>query len=259
MITALIPTYNCERTIRDCLESVKWVDRIFVVDSFSTDQTLDICREYTDWIVQHEYVNSATQKNWAMPQVQTEWVLQIDSDEIVEPALADEIKQVLNQPDPPTPSGVPVDGYRMPRKNLIWGRWVRSCGTYPDWQLRLFNAKQGRWTDREVHAHVIWLSNIKTLENHLIHYDCTDVSVELMQFARQVVVWESNELVKKGRRWRWIDVTLRPVAIFLLLYLRRGGYRDGFRGFYLSVYRAFYSFMTYARLYESEVERGLRR
>ena len=258
-LTVLLPTFNCTSTIRDCLESIKWVGRIFVVDSFSTDETLDICREYTDWIVQHEYVNSATQKNWAIPQVQTEWVLQVDSDEVVEPTLADEIVQVLGQPGSSVSSEVPVDGYRMPRKNLVWGQWVRSCGTYPDWQLRLFKARYGRWTDRQVHAHVTGLSNVQNLQNHLIHYDCTDLSSELMQFARQVIVWESNELVKKDRYWRWIDVTLRPLAIFLLLYLRRGGYRDGFRGFYLSVYRAFYSFMTYARLYELEIRRGLRR
>ncbi len=73
------------------------------------------------------------------------------------------------------------------------------------------------------------------------------------------MVWESNELIKSDRHWRWLDVTLRPAAIFLLLYIYRGGFRDGFRGFFLSVYRAFYSFMTYARLYESEVQRGLRR
>lgn len=253
MITALIPTYNCEHTIRDCLESVKWVDHIFVVDSFSNDQTLDICRNYTDWIVQHEYINSATQKNWAMSQIQTEWVLQIDSDEVVEPALVDEIKKVLNQ------SNILIDGYRIPRKNLLWGQWVRSCNTYPDWQLRLFKAQLGRWTNREVHAHVTGLNHIESLSNHLIHNDLTDLSAELLQFARQVVVWESNELVKKDHHWRWIDVSIRPAAIFLLLYVGQGGYRDGFRGFYLSVYRAFYSFMIYTRLYELEIHQGLRR
>ena len=253
MITALVPTFNCESTIRSSLESMKWVDHIFVVDSFSTDNTLAICSEYTEWIIQHEYVNSATQKNWALPQIKTEWVLQIDSDEVIEPALADEIRSTLNQSD------LLTDGYWIPRKNLIWGQWVRSCGIYPDWQLRLFKTQRGRWSDREVHAHVIGLSNVKTLKNHLIHYDYVDIAEELVQFGGQVVVWESNELVKKNRHWRWVDVTLRPLALFLLLYVGRGGYRDGFRGFFLSVYRAFYSFMTYARLYELEVHSGLRK
>jgi glycosyltransferase involved in cell wall biosynthesis len=250
-ITALIPTYNCEGTIRECLESIKWVDRIFVVDSFSTDKTLDICREYTDWIVQHEYINSAAQKNWAMEQIQTEWTLQIDSDERLEPDAITEIRDKLARLEQP-------DGYRVRIKNLVWGKWTKCCGLYPCAQVRLFRTALGRWTKREVHAYLDGLNSIEDLENHILHYDLMDMSAELQQFSRQVVIWESNELVKKGRRWRWIDVTLRPIAIFIILYFREGGYREGFRGFYLSIYRAFYSFMTYARLYEQEVYRGVR-
>lgn len=248
MITALVPTFNCEQTVRECLESVKWADRIFVVDSFSQDATLDICREYTDWIVQHEYVNSATQKNWALDQIESEWVLQVDSDEVFEPALSLELQQSLRSVEQET------DAFRMRRKNLVWGKWVRSCGYYPDWQYRVFRAHKGRWSKREVHAQVIGLENIVSLENHIIHNDFTDLSAELTQFASQVVNWEASELQKRNKHWRWIDVTMRPAAIFLVLYLRHGGYRDGFRGFFLSAYRAFYSFMTYTRLYELEAK-----
>lgn len=252
MITVLLPTFNCASTVRETLESVKWADKIFVVDSFSTDKTLEICREYTDWIVQHEYVNSATQKNWAMDQIETEWTLQIDSDESLEPGLKEEIIQKLARPQQP-------DGYEVRVKCLVWHRWVKSCGLYPSTQMRLFKTKLGRWSKREVHARVQGLNTIELLDHHLLHRDLEDLSAELQQFSRQVVVWESNELIKKGKRWRWIDVTLRPTAIFLVYYFRRNGYRDGFRGFYLSVYRAFYSFMTYARLFETEVSRGLRK
>jgi len=251
MITALVPTFNCDMTVRDCLESVKWVDRIFVVDSFSTDRTLEICREYTGWIVQHEYINSAAQKNWALGQIDTEWTLQIDSDERLEPSLKDEILNVLKVAEG-------VDGYRVKIKNLVWGKWVRGCNLYPCWVVRLFRTKKGRWSEREVHARLQGLQTVRDLQHHIVHSDLRDLREELQQFARQVVVWESNELVKSGRRWHWWDVTMRPLAIFLILYFRLGGFREGFRGFYLAVYRAFYSFMTYARLYEIETYRGLR-
>jgi glycosyltransferase involved in cell wall biosynthesis len=251
MITALVPTFNCQNTIRACLESVKWTDRILIVDSFSTDRTLEICREYTGWILQHEYVNSAAQKNWAMEKIDTEWTLQLDSDEQVEPALKDEIREVLVAPSD-------ANGFRIRIKNLVWGKWVRSCNLYPCAQVRLFRTAKGRWSKREVHARLQGVEKIGDLQHHIIHADLEDISTELQQFSRQVVVWESNELIKRGRRWHWWDVTLRPAAIFLVLYLKQGGYRDGFRGFYLSVYRAVYGFMTYARLYESEVRRGLR-
>jgi len=245
MITAFIPTYNCEKTIRDSLESVKWADRIYIVDSFSTDSTLDICREYTDQIVQHEYIYSARQKNWAMEHIDTEWTLHLDSDEQIEPALRDEILLAMTNVSLP-------DGFQIRLKNYVWGKWVRCCGLYPCAQVRLFRTKKGRWSNREVHAHLQGLDSIVELQNHIIHQDITDLSAELQQFSRQVVVWESNELIKHNRKWHWWDVTLRPIAIFFIYFFRYNGYQEGFRGFYLSVYRAFYSFMTYARLYEYE-------
>ena len=245
MITAFIPTYNCEKTIRACLESVKWVDQILIVDSFSTDHTLEICREYTDRIVQHEYIYSAKQKNWSIDHITTEWTLHLDSDEEIEPALRDEIRLLLSKDNLP-------DGFQIRLKNYVWGKWVKCCDLYPCSQIRLFRTSKGRWADREVHARLQGINTIIELENHIIHHDITDISAELQQFSRQVVIWEANELKKENKRWRWWDVTLRPLAIFFVYYFLRKGFRDGFRGFYLSVYRAFYSFMTYARLYEIE-------
>jgi glycosyltransferase involved in cell wall biosynthesis len=225
---------------------VQWADKIFVVDSFSTDHTLEICKKYTDWIVQHEYIYSSKQKNWAVAQITTDWVLHIDSDEELEPALIEEIQNVLKNNDQP-------DAYLIPFHHLIWGKWVKHCNMYPGYQPRLFKTKLGRWTDREVHAKQYGFNTFLKLKNHIIHHDMDDVSSELQQFSKQVVVWESNELVKKNKKWTWIDVTLRPLAIFFLYYFHYQGYKEGFRGFYLSVFKSFYGFMTYARLYEHEV------
>ena len=222
------------------------IAEVVVVDSFSSDRTVDICRKYTDRIYQHEYINSAMQKNWALQHVSTEWVLQVDSDEQVEPQLCDEIRNRLSQSEQP-------DGYRVRIKNFIWGKWVRCCGMYPCAQVRLFKTAKGNWSDREVHAHLEGVNHIYDLQHHIIHADVDDLSAELEQFGRRVVLWESNELIKQGRQWHWWDVTLRPAAIWFLYYFLRGGYREGFRGLFLSVYRAFYSFMTYSRLYEKQV------
>lgn len=252
MITALVPTYNACRTVRRCLESLKWVDKIYVVDSFSTDGTLDICREYTQWVDQHEYINSASQKNWAMSHIETEWVLQIDSDEELAPELADEIKAALAQADSP------ADGYLIPRRNLVWGEWIRKAGFYPDFQLRLFRSRSGRWVDREVHSRIVGPKSIRTLRNHLIHHDVFDLSLELTQFSSQIIKWEMSELVKQKHSCHWYDVVLRPAAIFILLYVLRGGFLQGFRGFFASAFRAYYSFFVYARLFESEIRRGIR-
>src|SRR5690242_9845764 len=98
-LSVLLPTYNEEAVLTDCLESIKWADEILVVDSYSTDKTLDIVRSYGARIIQHEYVNSAKQKNWAIPQCSYEWVLQIDADERVDAELECEIRKVLADPN----------------------------------------------------------------------------------------------------------------------------------------------------------------
>src|SRR6476620_11353381 len=118
-ISVLLPTYNSATIIRDTLESIKWADEILVVDSFSTDGTLDICREYGARIIQHEYVNSAAQKNWALPQCRHEWVLQIDSDETLSDELCEEIAAAV------AAAGPEVHAFRMPRRNFMLGRWLR--------------------------------------------------------------------------------------------------------------------------------------
>jgi len=249
-ITALVPTFNREEHIRGCLESVKWVDEILVVDSYSTDKTLEICREHTSLIYQHEYVNSAAQKNWALDRVKTDWVLQVDTDERIEPELREEILAVL-------PHSESVDGYRVCIKNLLWNKRVRH-GSQGGLQVRIFRTDKGRWSDRAVHARVEGLSQVSDLSAGLLHYAIDDLNEELQQFVNQVLSWEFQELLKRQKKWHWWDVSLRPIALFLLAYVRNGGFRDGFPGFYLAVYKAFYSFMIYTKLYEYEVRQGLR-
>jgi glycosyltransferase involved in cell wall biosynthesis len=124
-VTAIVPTFNNEAIIRRCLESVKWADEILIVDSFSTDRTLEICKEYTNRAIQHEYVNSALQKNWAIPQATHDWIFLLDTDEYLEEGLLEEILEALENPEPG------IEGYVFPRKNIYYGQWVRTCGIYP--------------------------------------------------------------------------------------------------------------------------------
>src|SRR6185295_16160861 len=122
-ISILLPTFNNANLVRETLESVKWADEILVVDSFSTDGTVEICREHGARVLQHEYVNSARQKNWAAPQCRHDWVLQIDTDETLEAGSREEIEAALQ-------SSETVDAFRLPRKNHVLGRWMRHAGIY---------------------------------------------------------------------------------------------------------------------------------
>ena len=242
-ITAIIPTFNNVKIIRRCLESVKWADEILVVDSYSTDKTLDICKEYGARIIQHEYINSAIQKNWAIPQATHEWILLLDSDEELEQGFAEEILNELKS----APNN--IDGYRCARKNLIYGKWVKTCGYYPDYQERLFR-KKCRYIEREVHARVnIALERRGHLNHDIIHHDMPDLQKYWAKFPRYMK-YELDQLIKEGRRFRLREITLRPLYMFCWSYFYKQGFRDGIRGFLLSVLRAYYNFIMYMKLWE---------
>lgn len=244
-VTAIVPTFNNQKIIRRCLENVNWADEILIVDSFSTDKTLDICREYTDRIIQHEYINSALQKNWAIPQAKYEWIFLLDTDEYLEGGLVDEIIEALKNPRPG------IEGYYFRRKNLIYDQWVKTCGLYPDSLVRLFKKKY-KYQTREVHAHIeIPKERTKTFAHHIIHEDFNDIHSYLIKFARYMK-YECDEYWKQERRFSWTDITLRPIYMFLWSYIFKKGYKDGIRGFMLSVIKAYYNFMIFMKLWERE-------
>jgi len=244
-ISVLLPTFNEAEKIVACLETIQWADEILAVDSYSQDATLEIVSRYGARVIQHEYINSAKQKNWAIPQCAHEWVLQIDADERLEPALQAEIQQILR--DPPKD----VDGYRMPFKHHVLGKWVRSMGLYPEYHLRLFRRDVGRFQEREVDAHVVVPGKVITLNHHFLHFGVESISQRLRPLDRYTR-YEADERAKQGCRFRWIDLLGRPVAAFFLYFIWKQGFRDGFRGLFLSALKADFLFWTYAKLWEKE-------
>ena len=244
-ISVLLPTFNCAKTVRATLESVKWADEILVADSYSTDATLDICREYGARVIQHEYSNSARQKNWALPQCRHDWVLQIDSDEVLTEELREEIEKAA------ATAGPEVHAFRMPRRNHMLGRWVRFGGTYPDYQVRLLRRDCGRWREREVHAHIEVPGQVATLKSDLLHYDIPAIAKPLGNLDRYTR-YEADELKKHGRSFRWHHLLLRPLGAFLYRYLWLQGFRDGWRGLIICGYWGAYVFFTRAKLWELE-------
>lgn len=248
LISILLPTFNSAATVRETLESVKWADEILIVDSFSTDRTLEIGREYGARIIQHEYLNSARQKNWAAPQCKHEWVLQIDTDETLEEGSREEIEAALQ-------SGETVDAFRLPRKNHVLGRWMRHAGIYPDYQTRLFRRDQGRWIEREVHAHVVVPGEVGNLKRHIMHFGMPNLSKQLRNLDRYTR-YEADELRKQGIRFGWSRVILRPWLVFLHRYFWLRGFLEGWRGLILCGYFGIYDFLSQAKLWELE-EMGL--
>jgi glycosyltransferase involved in cell wall biosynthesis len=242
-LTVLLPTYNNEQAIRDCLESVKWADEILVVDSFSTDQTLALCREYGARIIQHEYIQSAKQKNWAIPQCAHEWVLQIDTDERLEPGAKAEIQNAIVQAD------ASVHAFRIPRKNHVLGPWLTVANLYPDHQTRLFRRDLGRFEDKQVHAHVLVPGRVETLQHHILHYGMPSISKQLRNIDRYTR-YQADELRKRDKRFHWYHLLLRPFAVFAYYYFWKRGFTAGYRGLLIAANNTAFDFYAHAKLWE---------
>jgi glycosyltransferase involved in cell wall biosynthesis len=252
-VTVLIPAFNNAALMPGLLEDVKWADQILVADSFSTDATLEIAKSYGADIIQHEYINSAKQKNWAIPQSKHDWILLIDTDERLTPELQAEIQAILA-------AGIPgdVDAYRVARQTMFLGQWMKSMNLWPDYQTRLFRKTVGRYEDKEVHADVDVPGKLLTFKHSLIHNATLSLSKQINLLDRYSR-YQADELEKRGRRFKWRNLLLRPPAAFVYLYLFKGGIREGFRGLFIAFHTAVYVFFTQAKLWEKEWKAGLRR
>ncbi|MBN1552547.1 glycosyltransferase family 2 protein [bacterium] len=241
-ISILVPSYNEERHIRPCLEGLLWGDELVVVDSFSTDMTPAIAREYAHRVIQHEYINSAAQKNWALPQLTYDWVLIVDCDERITPELRDEIQAILENPDR-------LDGYYIYRKNHFIDQPVNYCGWQTDRCLRLFRKSLGKYEDKEVHAEVILNGNVGHLKKRMLHYTFDSFEQYMKKFDR----YTSLAAVDRSRRTqtvRWYHLTLRPAFRFFKQYILKRGFLDGKTGLIICILAAFSVFLKYAKLWE---------
>jgi len=242
-LSVLIPSFNSEKTIGSTLESVRWADEILLCDSYSTDKTVQIAKEYGARIIQHEYINSARQKNWAIPQCQYEWVLIVDTDEIVEEGLKEETRSRLKEDE------IAFDAFRIPRKNFLYGKWIRHADLYPDYQIRLFRKGKARYHEREVHAHVVVTGKVGTFEQHLRHNGFKDLSTWLIKVERYTR-YERDECLKQNKPFQIVRHLVGAPLIFCNTFFLKLGFLDGYRGFLLSVLDAFYYFLIGARLWE---------
>ena len=242
LLSVLIPAGDEEANIGACLESVSFADEVLVVDSYSTDRTVEIARATGARILEHEYVNSAAQKNWALPQTAHRWVLIVDADERVTPELRDEIHTLLAR-EPP------VAGYYIHRQNHFLGRPIRFCGWQRDKVLRLFDRDRVRYEEREVHAKVIAPGPVPTLRGMLTHFTFRSFSQYWKKMERYSD-WGASELHRQGRRVTAVHVLLRPVFRFFKAYVLQQGFRDGMHGLVLCMLAAFTVFLKYAKLWE---------
>jgi len=231
-----------ERNIGAALESVKWCDEIVIVDSFSRDRTLEICRQYTDRIFQRPWPGFIAQKTFGLEQTRFPWVLNLDADERVSPELRDQIKQVLRDPR--------ADGYYVPRLVYYLGQWWHRGGWYPDYRLRLFRRDRVVWGGVDPHERAILRGRSARLRSPLLHFTYHDIRAHVGTINRFTGV-AARELLARGRRARVADLLLRPLWRFVRYYVLRLGFTEGMPGLFVAQSAAFYVFAKYAKLWEA--------
>jgi glycosyltransferase involved in cell wall biosynthesis len=266
-LSVLIPTKNEEGGIADCLRSVAWAEDVVVFDSLSDDATRDIAEKEGARVVTRPFDDFATHKNWALENIafRHRWVLILDADERVPPALRDEILRILEDPGDCT-------GFYIKRKNYFQSTWLRFAGMYPDWNMRLFLRDKGRYENRIVHEHVVLEGKAGYLENALVHHDYRGLerfierhnaysSMEAVEIYRTLLGQQIEGQVRPDlctlgpARRRWLKrlayhLPGRPLLVFLWMYVFRLGFLLGRAGFRYAMLAMFYQYQINLKLDE---------
>lgn len=241
-LSVTIITLNEEKNVRDALESVKWADEIVIVDSGSSDKTVDICREYTEKIFYNTWPGMNAQKAFAKSLVTWEWLLNIDADERVSSKLAAEIQCILKK-------GGDCDGYFIPRKVHYLGRWIEHSGWYPDYKLRFFRTKNGMWNGIDPHDEVVVNGKLGYLHGNMYHFTYENIEDHIATMNRFTSV-AAREYEKRDKKSGFLSLVTRPPLAFFKKYIVKQGFRDGLPGFIIAISSAYYVFLKYAKLWE---------
>lgn len=247
-ISAVINTYNEEKNIKKAIESVLWADEILVCDMYSQDQTVKIAGNLGAKIIYHkrtDYVEPA--RNFAIAQASYEWVFVMDADEQIPELLIEEIKKILNRDIVP-------DYIEIPRKNIIFNKWMKASMWWPDYNTRFFRKGKVVWSDKihsqpEVHGQGIKLPVDEKMA--IVHQNYQSIDQFIARMSRYTSI-EAEFLKKEKYKFNWMDLISKPFGEFLSRYFANQGYKDGLHGLSLSLLQALSFFIVYLKVWEQE-------
>lgn len=239
-LSVVIITKNEEENLPRCLASVSWADEIVLIDSDSTDRTLAIAESHGARVYRHAWHGFGPAKREAVNRAKGEWIFSIDADEEVSPALAQEIRNRVENPGE-------ANGFYVPRLTQFLGKWMRHGGWYPDHVLRLFKKDAGNFTEAVVHETVVVEGATERLEHHLRHYCYPSLESYFVKFNRYTEL-AAQELHDNRQRAGWVKIILNPIAKFIKQFILRAGFLDGLEGLVLALLSSGYVLTKYAKL-----------
>ncbi len=246
-ISVVISAWNEEVKIERTLSSVAWADEIIFIDNGSTDKTVDLAKKFTKKIF-HRPNNPMlnVNKNFGFSKATGDWILCLDADEVVTPELKNEIIGTVNNKQKS------VNGYWIPRKNIIFGKWIEHGLWWPDQQLRLFRRGFGKFPEKHVHEYISVEGGTDSLKETMTHYNYESISQYLRKLDELYTENEVANLLSANYQIAWYDAVRFPVSDFLKVYFAQQGYKDGLHGLVLALLQAFYSLVVFAKLWEKK-------
>ncbi|MDA3885286.1 MAG: glycosyltransferase family 2 protein [Candidatus Delongbacteria bacterium] len=239
-LSVAIITKNEENNIARCLNSVSWADEIVVVDSGSTDKTVDICEKHSCKIITTDWLGFAKTKQFAVDNCSNDWVLVLDADEEITEPLKIKIELILQNPK--------FSGYRIKRSSFYLGKLIKHCGWDKDYTLRLFDKNKGKFNEKLVHESIIIKNGkIGIIEEVMLHYTYPTVD---LHYAKMEMYSElgAKTLFNKGRRSGISNAVIRGALKFIKMYIVKLGFLDGKTGFILSINSSYGVYLKYLKL-----------
>ncbi len=240
-ISAIVITKNEEKNIGHCLESIKWVDEIIVVDSESEDRTVELAKKFTDKVFIKKWEGYAPQKKYALSFANFEWILHIDADERVSPELKEEI--IKKEPD--------RDGFFIRRKNYLFGKEITTCGWNRDFQLRLFRRSKTELIERKVNEGFKVNGKIGQLKNVIIHNTFSSFHNYLKK-VNEYTSLRAEEIYKSKSKVTAFTILSHAFSAFLRYYISLKGFKDGIHGLIISFVHSVSNMLTYVKIWEKQ-------
>ncbi len=239
-VSVIIITFNEEKRIKPCLESIKWADEIIIIDSGSTDKTVEICKQYTPNVHQFDWPGFGIQKNRALSYATSDWILSIDADEQVPLSLQKEIKEKTISSN--------ANIYEIPRLSSFCGKFLHHGGWWPDYVARLFRKGAAQFSEDIVHERLIYSENSSRLTHHLEHHSITDLESMLNKLNHYSTAG-SEKMASQNREGGLWKALTHGFWIFFRTYILRLGFLDGKEGFIMAISAGENTYYRYLKAY----------